>query len=283
MYLRFLDDLEKQYKITGEVSQLFSDRVSINQSDIPENTSGFEIVNDDGTVTSYSDYNVVYRKTEDNIVFTSDTRTHYVYYIFNADGYVSSYILATREVNKPNTIFVRSGKGSFYENVPTEEYLDENGIYKYKVVDEKIVDVTEDEKDVLLLQKIQNARNDKISVLSFECGKRIENGIEYNGKRLSNKLEDQSNLVEAIQKATDSGLSVPYHANGCSYELFSLEQLKEIKELQYKNSMKNKIYFNQMKLYINTLAIIEDIENIYYGQELEGEYLDKYNELIISI
>ena len=280
MYLRFLNDLETHYEITSEISQLSSKKVCIYQSNIPENTSGFEIVADDEAVTSYDDYTVVYRKTDDHIVFTSDKKIHYVYYIYNAEGYVSSYILTTRVINKPNTIFVRSGRGSLYENVPSEEYLDENGIYKYKVVDGELIDVSKDEKISLTEEKLQKVRADKIAVLSSICRENIEKGVEYNNERFSYKIEDQSNLKESCNYAMTTGLEAPYHADGCTCKLYPKEDLFAIYQMQTTNLTHNETYFNQLKMYINSLTDVNEIEDIYYGLELTGEYLDNYNMIM---
>ena len=37
-------------------------------------------------------------------------------------------------------------------------------------------------------------------------------------------------------------------------------------------------YFNQLKLYVNTLETIEEVETVNYGDELTGEYLQTYND-----
>lgn len=280
MYLRFLNDLETHYEITSEVSQLSSKKVCIYQNNIPENTSGFEIVSDDETVTSYDDYTVVYRKTDDHIVFTSDTKIHYVYYIYNENNYVSSYMLTTKEVNKANTIFVRSGQGSFYENVPSEEYLDENGIYRYKVVNDELVEITEDEKITLTETKLQKVKADKISILSSICCENIEKGVEYNGEKFSYKIEDQGNLEKSCNYAMTTSLDAPYHADGCPCRLYSKEDLFMIYQMQTTNLTHNETYFNQLKMYILSLTDVNEIEAIYYGQELTGEYLDNYNMIM---
>lgn len=279
MYLRFLDDLEKSYEITGEVSRLSSNKICFHQHNIPENTNGFEIV-DNETMISYHDYTVVYRKTDDCIVFTSDTNIHYVYYIYNENGYVSSYTLTTREVNKPNTILIRSGRGSIYENVPDDEYLDENGIYKYKVVDDKLVEISEDEMIALTEEKLQKVKSDKIATLSTICRENIEKGVEFNGERFSYKIEDQGNLEKSCNYAITTGLDAPYHADGCTCKLYPKEVLFTVYQMQTANLTHNETYFNQLKMYILSLNDMYEIESIYYGQELVGEYLDNYNMIM---
>ena len=39
-------------------------------------------------------------------------------------------------------------------------------------------------------------------------------------------------------------------------------------------------YHNQLKLYINSLQTKEEVNQVYYGMELSGEYLDTYNEIM---
>ena len=42
------------------------------------------------------------------------------------------------------------------------------------------------------------------------------------------------------------------------------------------NKMHHITYFNQLKMYINTLSNSDAINTIEYGMELIGEYLDTY-------
>lgn len=280
MYLRFLDDLETRYEITSEVSQLSPKKVCIYQGNIPENTNGFEIIEDDETVVSYHDYMVVYKKTDNCIVFTSDMSIHYVYYTYNEFGYVSGYMLSNKEVNKPNAVLVRSGRGGFYENVPDDEYLDENGIYRYKVVDDVVVKISEDERIALKEEKLQKVKSDKIATLSTICRENIEKGVEFNGERFSYKIEDQGNLEKSCNYAVTTGLDAPYHADGCTCKLYPKEVLFTVYQMQTSNLTHNETYFNQLKMYILSLDDIHEIESIYYGQELVGEYLDNYNMIM---
>ena len=49
------------------------------------------------------------------------------------------------------------------------------------------------------------------------------------------------------------------------------------------NLMKNQTYFNQLKLYINSITDVNELDTvngIYYGTKLQGKYLDTYNKII---
>lgn len=49
------------------------------------------------------------------------------------------------------------------------------------------------------------------------------------------------------------------------------------------NLMKNQTYFNQLKLYINSITDVNELDTvngIYYGTKLQSEYLDTYNKII---
>ena len=53
--------------------------------------------------------------------------------------------------------------------------------------------------------------------------------------------------------------------------------------MEQMNITTNQTYFNQMKLYVLSITDTNDIDKvnkIKYGDELTGEYLVKYNEII---
>ena len=62
--------------------------------------------------------------------------------------------------------------------------------------------------------------------------------------------------------------------------MYSQEDIIAIYAMQEHNLTHNITYYNQLKQYINTLTELADVRNIKYGQELTGEYLEKYNEIM---
>lgn len=135
-----------------------------------------------------------------------------------------------------------------------------------------------------LLSQLEIMKQDKISELSSACESAIYRGVDLNEKHYSYTLQDQSNLENAINISSQTGLDVPYHADGESCALYSLMQLQEIYVAEQVNLTKHQTYFNQMKRYIldtfTDINMIDELQSIVYGTELTGTYLDSYNNII---
>lgn len=280
MYLRFIDE-EETYVLENDFRTFGGNKICLYETTIPEKTNGFEIILDNGEVISFHDYNNIYSKTDEYIIFTSDTRIHHIYYIYDDEGYVISYSTTIKKLDKHNAILVRSGIGSRYEVVQIDEFLDENGLSKYKVVDGELETVTEDDLEYLYNRKLQRAKEEKIAELSYICGDNINKGVEFNGELFSYKLEDQNELATAIDAVKLSGgMPAPYHANGKGCKLYTAEEIVALYNKQVINLTHNKTYFNQLRGYVNTLKTIELVESVYYGQELTESFLDNYNMIM---
>lgn len=143
-----------------------------------------------------------------------------------------------------------------FEYVPTEEELQ----YEYELV-----------------------KQNKINELSASCENTIYNGVMVGDVNYSYTMQDQSNLVNSINVAKASNMSVPYHADGMPCSLYTLEDLMAIYIAEQMNITRNQTYFNQMKLYINSLSDRNNlglVSNLFYGSELQGEYLNNYNAIM---
>lgn len=131
---------------------------------------------------------------------------------------------------------------------------------------------------------LEEVKKEKIAQLSSTCEQCIYNGVtmEIDGetKHFSYKAEDQVNLGNALQLAQVTGLDVPYHADGDNCKLYTPEQIVELYVQQMTNLTHNQTYFNQLRMHVETLEEKEDVENIMYGQDLTGKYLDKYTEIM---
>lgn len=124
----------------------------------------------------------------------------------------------------------------------------------------------------------------KINELSAICENQILNGVdvEIEGEieHFSYKLEDQNELKSAFDLALQTGMSVPYHSDGNGCKLYTVEQITSLYIAQQTNLTHNKTYFNQMKMYINTLDDMEVVKRITYGEMLTGQYLEDYNMIM---
>lgn len=124
----------------------------------------------------------------------------------------------------------------------------------------------------------------KINELSAICENQILNGVdvEIEGEieHFSYKLEDQNELKSAFDLALQTGMSVPYHSDGNGCKLYTVEQITSLYIAQQTNLTHHKTYFNQMKMYINTLDDMEVVKAIIYGDALTGQYLEDYNTVM---
>ena len=127
-------------------------------------------------------------------------------------------------------------------------------------------------------------RNMKISELSMICRNIIESGMDINGQHYSYKYDDQINLDKIINIVKVTGLPLGYHADDQGCAEHSAEELIDIYMQLAMNQYSQQTYFNQAKQYILSLEESDEnkelISNFFYGNPLEGEYLDNYNHMM---
>ena len=159
MKIKF-NNQEKFYTI-DEYKFINSNIVRLIGENVPENTFGFDIYDDeDNLLHANSDYVVIYDKGEDFVEYTNDTNIYYVYYIANKDGYVNRMRIYTSPIPPVNTAWVlfKSGQGKEFAEATSEfAFIDEEIFYNYKIVDGELVEVTSEEKDNLRAERITQA------------------------------------------------------------------------------------------------------------------------------
>ena len=287
MQVKFNND-EKFYKL-DEFNYISRTRAKLCGADVPkDNTSGFCVYDDEENLLyNYTECTVVYDAAEGYVEYTSDASIYNVYYVFDAaTSYVSHQMISKstkEELNMDNVVLVKSGQGKEFAEVKAVDFKDADGCYVYKVVDGDITDVTEEEKAVMRAEKAamekEVALKAKLEEISNACNAAIVTGVNYNNADFSYNIEDQGNISRAVE-FSKTGLDVPYHANGESCRLFSPNEIITVYIANENNLTHHTTYHNQLKLYVNTLETKEEIEAVVYGQELTGEYLDTYNEMM---
>ena len=282
MILKFINNDNDSYFIDSKNLVIRKNKIFIYQNDIPALNSGFKIYDDDKNLLyNCENYTVIYKHTDQQIAFTSDKNIYSVYYIYNKDNYITSYMItSSSNITRDDVIFIRKGQGSFFDNVELDEIIDFEGLPKFKIVNNIIISVTDKDKQVLREKKLSAAKRNKIELLSKYCEQNIIAGIDYKDKHFSYEITDQNNLYNAVQLALSTGLAAPFHADGETCELYSLEDIVSIYIKQQTNLTHNSTYYNQLKLFVNSLTDINMVNGVYYGQELIGEFLDKYNEIM---
>lgn len=128
---------------------------------------------------------------------------------------------------------------------------------------------------------LDEVKKSKISELSRICNQSIVNGvdIEIDGvmEHFSYKDEDQVNIKEIFDLAVQTNVPMYYHADGTSCKLYTVEQIIALYSTASTNKMHHTTYFNQLKLCVETLETVDDVNTVVYGQELTGTYLETYN------
>ena len=133
---------------------------------------------------------------------------------------------------------------------------------------------------------LEEVKARKIQEFSKICKANIEGGvtIQIDGvdETFSYGIEsgDQGNIDDIFNLAISTGLPQPYHCNGGSCKLYTVQQISELYVACKVLKAKETTYFNQMKQYITDTNDKATVEAITYGQELTGAYLENYNAMM---
>lgn len=128
---------------------------------------------------------------------------------------------------------------------------------------------------------LDDIKTSKINELSYTCNQSIVDGVDIDidgvMEHFSYKDEDQVNIKEIFDLAVQTNVPMYYHADGESCKLYTVNQIITLYSTATTNKMHHTTYFNQLKLYTESLETKDEVNAITYGQELTGEYLETYN------
>ena len=96
-------------------------------------------------------------------------------------------------------------------------------------------------------------------------------------EHFSYTIEDQQNIEKIFNMVSKTKNGAYYHQDGGGCKYYSAEQLIKLYVTETTNQMHHSTYFNQLKMYINNMDNINEVNAVYYGQELTGQYLETYN------
>ena len=283
MFLKFLKN-EKAYEISS-IEFINAEQIKIKNASIPAVDGGFDIINNDVIDTLYRKYKVPYEKTDEYIIFTVDTAVYYTYFVYDVESkFVTSQVTSTNS-SMENAVLRKSGQGKEYSDPVQEQLLDSDGFYLYKVADGQVVSTTAEEKAAWKkehdAEAVDSALASKLVEISAACNTAIMFGIDYGDKHFSYDNDDQKNIGNAVQLATATNLGVPYHADGESCEIYSRDDIVAIYIAEETNLTHNVTYHNQLKLYVQTLGTVEEINAVKYGETvLTGKYKETYDAMM---
>lgn len=131
----------------------------------------------------------------------------------------------------------------------------------------------------------ETARETKLEELSVACNNAINAGTQVqltdgSTEPFTYGLVDQSNVSEMFNAVLLGATQYPYHANDDDCRMYSAQDIVTIYATLSAFKTGQTTYHNQLKSYVKTLSTQEEIEAVTYGQELTGNYLSNYDELM---
>lgn len=133
--------------------------------------------------------------------------------------------------------------------------------------------------------RCEEAKEYKIRQLSEACKAAINAGGEVKisdevTESFTYSIDDQANVSEMATAVTLGADAYPYHANGRECRMYQRPEIITMYSTLSAIKTHHLTYFNQLKAYVQTLTKAEDVYAVVYGQELTGEYLTRYTELM---
>lgn len=133
-------------------------------------------------------------------------------------------------------------------------------------------------------QNIQELKNYKISTLSATCEQTIYNGLELELsegiERFEYKQKDQTNIKAMFDAVVFGATCYPYQSEDGNCRVFTAQDIITLYTSLEGLRTAQLTYYHQLKDLVNALETAEEINAVMYGQALEGEYLQHYNEMI---
>ena len=115
--------------------------------------SGFKLVDEErNVIDSFDDYVAIWEQSANYVILCNETVTYYYYFVADSTGYaVDQYITVFME-HRPDCALYKYGKkqeDTILQNYPLK---DEDGFWKYRIVNGELIATTEQEKDEWLNQ-----------------------------------------------------------------------------------------------------------------------------------
>ena len=152
------------------------------------------------------------------------------------------------------------------------------------------VNVSSDEEARRIVEPtLEEVISDKLKEISDICEQTIYNGIDVTlsdgiTKHFSLKTEDQINLNGLVSQVSIGNIKaengVPYHADGEICTLFSIADFTLVANSATVFVLQQTTYCNHLMMYVRSLENVEAVKAVAYGQELTGEFLESYKNIM---
>ena len=131
---------------------------------------------------------------------------------------------------------------------------------------------------------LDELKQTKITALSATCEQTIYNGLELelseNTERFEYKDKDQTNIKAMFDAVVLGAEKYPYQSEDGKCRVFTAQDIITLYTSLEGLRTAQLTYYHQLKDLVNTLETEEEINAVTYGQELKGEYLQHYNEMM---
>lgn len=119
---------------------------------------------------------------------------------------------------------------------------------------------------------LDEIRANKLSEIESMKNQSIMEGVEYKDTIFTYSASEQFTIKKKLEQSiqTESLVSI----SGVS---LNPEEIKELYTMLEKNEVYHTLYAEQLTKFVNSLEVKELIQEVYYGQELWGEYLEQFN------
>lgn len=117
----------------------------------------------------------------------------------------------------------------------------------------------------------------KLAEMSACCNTAIVDGADItlsdgNSYHFSFRFADQINIIMLHDRALRGEEFLPYHADGTSFMNYSKDDVLAVYDVMTDTVLKNTVYFNSLKAYINSLTDPEKVSKVVYGTKIPRKY-----------
>lgn len=169
------------------------------------------------------------------------------------------------------------------------EFLKYNGFVNLTIEGETVTDIepnieTWEAWKATQPNPLDELKQSKITALSEACEKTIYNGLELElseGKEhFEYKNQDQTNIKAMFDAVVFGAEKYPYQSEDGNCRVYTAQDIITLYTSLEGLRTAQLTYYHQLKDLVNTLETAEEINAVTYGQPLEGEYLQHYNEML---
>lgn len=132
---------------------------------------------------------------------------------------------------------------------------------------------------------VETAKTEKNAEIAAACSAMIDVGTEVqlpdgSKKAYTYTVEDQANVSEMFLACMSGATGYVYHANGEECRTYTAAEIVAIYGTLSMYKTGQITYQNQLKKLVEDQTTVDAVNKITYGQPLEGNYLEKYNQLM---